>query len=103
MLFRSIEITLEEDKLVIDGKTTIDTLTTDGVNQTFLHKGISDRPFKRTFTLADNVEIMGAEMINGVLKIWLEHIIPEHKKPKKIDIAEKPAASEKKFLAERSK
>ena len=98
-----IEITLEEDKLVIDGKTTIDTLTTDGVNQTFLHKGISDRPFKRTFTLADNVEIMGAEMINGVLKIWLEHIIPEHKKPKKIDIAEKPAASEKKFLAERSK
>ena len=38
--------------------------------------------------LADNVEIKNAEMINGLLKIWLEQIVPEHKKPKKIDINE---------------
>ena len=38
---------------------------------------LSDRPFKRTFTLADNVEIKGAEMINGLLKIWLEHLADE--------------------------
>lgn len=94
-----IEITLEEDRLVIDGKTTIDTPTTDGVNQTFLHKGISDRPFTRTFTVADNFEIKGAEMINGLLKIWLEHIIPENKKPRKINIDEKPA-SDKILLTE---
>lgn len=94
-----IEITLEDDKLIIDGKTTIDTLTADGIDQTFLHKGISDRPFKRTFTIADNVEIKSAEMINGLLKIWLEHIIPENKKPKKIDINEAPA-SDRKFLTE---
>ena len=94
-----IEITLEEDKLVIDGKTTIDTLTTDGVNQTFLHKGISDRPFKRTFTLADNVEINNAAMMNGILKIWLEHIIPEDKKPKKIDITEAATSSSAKIAS----
>lgn len=85
---QDITLTLEDDKLVIDGQTTLDTAIGDAVNQTFLYKGISERPFKRVFTLADNVEIKNAEMINGLLKIWLEQIVPEHKKPKKIDINE---------------
>lgn len=83
---QDIEMTLEDNKLVIKGHTTLDTLTKDGVDVQYLHKGIADRAFTRTFTLADNVEIQNAEMLNGILKIWLEHIIPEHKKPKKIDI-----------------
>lgn len=101
---QDIELTLEDSKLVINGKTTLDTAIADGADQTFLHKGISDRPFSRSFTLADNVEIRNAEMINGLLKIWLEHIIPEHKKPKKIDISD--SAEEKtgkKFLTEGKK
>lgn len=81
-----IEITMDEDKLIIDGKTTLDTAIGDAVNQTFLYKGISERPFKRVFALADNVEIKNAQMINGLLKIWLERIIPENKKAKKIEI-----------------
>jgi molecular chaperone IbpA len=85
---QDIELTLEDNKLKIAGQTTIETLTDDGINQTFLHKGISDRPFQRTFTLADNVVVNNAQMMNGLLKIWLEHIIPEDKKPKKIDITE---------------
>jgi molecular chaperone IbpA len=85
---QDIELTLEDNKLLIAGKTTIDTLTEDGVDQLFLHKGISDRPFTRSFTLADNVVVQNAQMMNGLLKIWLEHIIPEDKKPKKIDIEE---------------
>ena len=83
---QDIELTLEENKLKIKGQTTLDTLVADGVDQKFLHKGISDRPFERTFTLADNVVVNNAQMMNGLLKIWLEHIIPEDKKPKKIDI-----------------
>jgi molecular chaperone IbpA len=83
-----IELTLEENKLKVTGHTTIDTVTEDGLNQHFLHKGISDRPFTRTFTLADNVVVNNAKMVNGLLKIWLEHIIPEDKKPKKIDITD---------------
>jgi molecular chaperone IbpA len=83
-----LEMTLEDNKLIVNGKTTIDTITEDGTNQTFLHKGISDRPFTRSFTLADNVVVNNAALVNGLLKIWLEHIIPEEKKPKKIDIAE---------------
>jgi len=83
-----IELTLEDNKLKIAGHTTVDSLVADGVDQTFLHKGISDRPFERTFSLADNVVVNNAQYINGLLKIWLEHIIPEDKKPKKIDIEE---------------
>jgi molecular chaperone IbpA len=90
---QDIELTLEENKLKIAGHTTLDTITDDGVNQTFLHKGISDRPFARTFTLADNVVVNNAKMVNGMLKIWLEHIIPEDKKPKKIEITEEEATS----------
>jgi predicted chitinase len=40
------------------------------------------------FAIADNVEIRGASMLNGILKIALEAIVPEHKKPKKIDISD---------------
>ena len=83
---QDIELTLEENKLKIAGHTTIDTITDDGVNQHFLHKGISDRPFTRTFTLADNVVVNNAQYINGILKIWLNHMIPESQKPKKIKI-----------------
>ena len=67
---------------------TLDDLTRDGINQTYLWKGISDRAFSRQFTLADNVEIKTVNLFNGMLKIWLEAIIPEFKKPKTIPINE---------------
>jgi molecular chaperone IbpA len=78
-----IEITLEENKLIIKGNSNSDTAKNDNE---YLHMGIANRAFTRQFTLADNVEINNAEMLNGILKIWLEHIIPESKKPKKIEI-----------------
>ena len=96
---QDIELTLEENKLKIAGHTTVDTITEDGLNQHFLHKGISDRPFTRTFTLADNVVVNNAKMVNGMLKIWLEHIIPEDKKPKKIDIETEEEATTSKRVA----
>ena len=98
-----IELTLEQNKLKIAGHTTLGNLIGEGINQSFLHKGISDRPFERTFSLADNVVVNNAQMVNGLLKIWLEHIIPEDKKPRKIDITDEAATApkaEKQFLAE---
>lgn len=53
----------------------------------YLHKGISARNFTRTFTLAENMEVRGATVTNGILAIALEHIIPEEKQPKKIAIS----------------
>jgi molecular chaperone IbpA len=97
---QDVELTLEDSKLIIKGHTTLDTLTKDGIDVQYLHKGIADRAFTRTFSLADNVEVKNAEMLNGILKIWLEHMIPEHKKPKKININDSEEKSNKQFLAE---
>ena len=54
----------------------------DGV----LHKGISKRQFSRSFTIADDVEVKGAELKDGLLKVSLEKIIPDSKKPRTIQI-----------------
>ena len=51
-----------------------------------IHKGISKRYFKRSFTIADDVEIKGAELKDGLLKVSMEKIIPEAKKLRTIDI-----------------
>ena len=80
-----IELTLDNGKLTIAGKTK-DASDLDNANAYYFYKGIAERAFNRTFTLADTVEVKNAEMINGILKVWLENIIPDSKKPKKIDI-----------------
>ena len=50
------------------------------------HRGISKRMFTRTFTIANDVEVKGAELKDGLLKVSMERIIPEHKKAKTIAI-----------------
>lgn len=96
---QELELELADGVLTVRGQSNLDSLVEDGVNQTFLYKGISDRAFTRKFTLADTVEIKNAEYLNGMLKVFLERIIPEHKKPKKIEIDSKET-SKKKFLTE---
>ena len=54
----------------------------DGV----IHQGIAKRYFSKTFTIADDVEIEGAELKNGLLKVSLKQIVPEGKKPKQITV-----------------
>ena len=54
----------------------------DGV----IHQGIAKRFFSKAFTIADDVEIEGAELKNGLLKVSLNKIVPEAKKPQKIAI-----------------
>jgi molecular chaperone IbpA len=78
---QDIEITFEDSKLKVTGE-----FKDSSPEDSFIWKGISERPFVRSFVLADNVEIKGADLINGMLKIWLEQMIPESKKPRKIDI-----------------
>ena len=52
----------------------------------YLHKGIANRSFTRTWKLAEYVEVVEAKMENGMLYISLERIVPEEKKPKSIKI-----------------
>ncbi len=51
-----------------------------------IHKGISKRHFARSFTIAEDVEVKGAELKDGLLTVALERIIPDHKKPRTIKI-----------------
>ena len=51
-----------------------------------IHQGIAKRFFSKAFTIADDVEIEGAELKNGLLKVSLNKIVPEGKKPKKIEV-----------------
>jgi molecular chaperone IbpA len=62
-------------------KTTNET-SDDGV----LHRGISKRHFSKSFTIADDVEVKGAELKDGLLRISLERIIPESKKARNIAV-----------------
>jgi molecular chaperone IbpA len=88
---QDIDIEMSNGKLVIRGET-----KTEESND-FLFKGIANRAFTRSFVLNDEIEVKDAEMFNGMLKIFLERLIPEQKKPKKIAVKSK---SEKQLLTE---
>lgn len=79
---QDIEIELKENSLVISGKINND----NSSDPQYLYKGIADRAFVRQFNLADTIEIKNTQLVNGMLKIFLENIIPESKKPRKIEI-----------------
>jgi len=60
----------------------------EGQPKHFLYKGIANRSFKRTFTLADHVEVKNAKLELGILSIQLERKVPEELQPKKISITQ---------------
>ena len=80
-----IEVEFADDKLIVKGN------AKDDDTSDWLYKGIATRNFTRTFALDDKIEIKGAALVNGMLKIALEKIIPDHKKPKKIDVSDEPS------------
>ena len=79
-----IEVTLEGNKLVIKGNTQ----ETDDANS-YIFKGIANRNFVRQFTLADKIEIKDAEIVNGMLQIWLENMVKAQDMVKKITVKSK--------------
>ena len=70
-----------------DNQLTIKSVDSDDkVEKETLHRGISKRKFSRTFTLAEDMKVNGAELKDGMLLIELEKLVPEEKKPRTIDI-----------------
>lgn len=63
----------------------------------YLHKGIGARNFTRTFALAEDVEVLGADFVDGMLNIGLQKIVPEEKKAREIVVNKK---SNPEFLKE---
>ena len=79
-----IEIETKENTLTVKSKDKKEGELVD--DTTYLHKGISNRSFTRSFSLADDVVVKGATFENGLLNVELERIIPEEKKPRLIEI-----------------
>ena len=80
---KDIEVELKEGILTIKSKKEEKDDTKDGE---VIHKGIAKRYFSKAFTIADDVEVKGAELKDGLLKVSMERIVPEHRKAKTIDI-----------------
>jgi molecular chaperone IbpA len=75
-----IDISLQDGNLTIKGD------KKDKDEATYLYRGIGTRSFTKVITIADTIEVKGAEIKDGILRVGLENIIPEHKKPRKIEI-----------------
>tara|TARA_R110000851_G_scaffold94669_3_gene205599 strand:- start:5204 stop:5674 length:471 start_codon:yes stop_codon:yes gene_type:complete len=78
-----VEITVEDNSLVIRGEK----IEKEVESVSYLHKGIGTRSFTKTLSVADTLEVKGAEFKDGILRVGLENVIPDHKKPRKVEIS----------------
>jgi molecular chaperone IbpA len=76
-----IDIVAHENVLTVRGQ-----LKEQPKDVEYLYKGIAQRAFEHRFQLADYVRVVGASLTNGLLDINLERIVPEEKKPRRIEI-----------------
>ena len=85
----------EQGRLVVKGSN-----DREGVD--YLHQGIAARTFNRTWTVSDTIVVSGADLSDGILRIELENVVPDEKKPKVISIGKggKIAKSKKELLTE---
>src|SRR5438309_4853502 len=89
-VFAEKDLTLEvkEGVLSVQGKREAD--NEQQAPRHYLHQGIAGRSFERRFQLAENVQVKGARLENGLLHVDLERIVPEEQKPRRIVIGAKP-------------
>ena len=69
----------ENSSLVISG-------SNESEDANYLHQGIATRKFHRRWTIADTIQVKGANFTDGILRVQLENVIPDEKKPKKIKV-----------------
>ena len=82
---KDVEVEFEDNILTVKTKQ-LNKSEDQNVDGEIIHKGISQRQFARSFTIADDVKVNGAELKDGLLTIACERILPDHKKKRLIDI-----------------
>ena len=80
-----VEVEFEDNLLTVKTKQ-VNKSDDKSLDGEIIHKGISQRQFARSFTIADDIKVSGAELKDGLLTISCERIVPEHKKKKLIQI-----------------
>ena len=80
---KDIEVTVENGVLTVESDHKGNAVSS---GQEIIHRGISKLYFKKSFSISDDVEIRGAELKDGLLRISMEKIIPESRKRKEISI-----------------
>jgi len=98
-------VEVKEDMLTVSGNNSTDSeLMGDKIaaEEDYIHRGIANRSFTKRFKLAESVKVINGDLQNGMLKIFLKHIIPEEKKARKIEIGTFEDASKKELLMEES-
>ena len=76
---KDLDVSLDNNTLVVEGMR-------DTSENEYIHKGMSTRSFKRTWSLARYMEVDKADFEDGILKLELKRNLPEELKPKKIKI-----------------
>ena len=82
---KDINVNVGDGMLTIESKKE-DKISDEDENGEVLHKGISQRYFKRSFSVADDVEVKGAKLEDGLLRVSMERKVPEARKLKTIDV-----------------
>ena len=71
---------------VADGTLSVRSVKENSEDDSTVYRGISYRKFERKFTMADDIVVNGASLENGMLKLELERVVPEEKKPRLVAI-----------------
>tara|TARA_Y100000996_G_scaffold391590_1_gene353698 strand:- start:439 stop:930 length:492 start_codon:yes stop_codon:yes gene_type:complete len=82
---KDVEVEFEDNLLTVKTKQ-INKSENKSKDGEIIHKGISQRQFVRSFTIADDIKVKDAALKDGLLTISCERIVPEHKKKKLIEI-----------------
>ena len=79
---KDVDVVLEDRTLSISYEK-----SEEDIDEGIIHKGLAQRSFKRSFNLAEDIEVQKAQLKNGLLSIRMERIVPDEKKPQKIKLS----------------
>ena len=79
---KDVDVVLEDRTLTISYEK-----SEEDIDEGIIHKGLAQRSFKRSFNLAEDIEVQKAQLKNGLLSIRMERIVPDEKKRQKIKLS----------------
>lgn len=89
-----VDVEIHDGTLIVKGE------KKDQTEVDYLYRGIATRSFTKSIRLNDSIEVRGAQFKDGILKIALENIIPEHKKPRKVEFSKELNFNKQQLLKE---